>query len=472
MRFPVFRVVTLSLAIVGLVAAGTAIVILSDYRATSAYNGRVAAGIGRVVEVNLRRLIQNAEVALGQTIDMAAANGGIAALTEPDNWAVARAFLDPVIGGQELWVVDRTGRLTMLSTAVTPPAVSVADRAYFAAARHDTALFVGPAIRSKISGETSLTFSRGILDGGGAFDGVVGIDIAADWLLAFYALLESELAPDIGVFRGDGQVVLVNRDLDAMVGRRAQDSPHWRDLFAGNAPDRGLASRLVIDAYDLVVIVRLDPGRALARWQARTINTAVVAALGAVTLIVFFLLVVRMMERQRATAVQLAEATTRLATARHDALTGLAGRALFRDRARDLLGLAARNGQAVGMLYLDLDGFKQVNDRLGHDRGDEVLIATARGIAGAVRDVDIAARLGGDEFVVCLVAPPEAVAATLREIADRILAQVGTIGDGIACSIGTTWAAGGRADLDDLLRRADQAMRRAKAAGKNRVVSG
>ncbi len=472
MRFPPFRVVTLGLVIVGMVAAGTAIVILIDYRTTSAYNGRVAAGIGRVVEVNLRRLIQNAEVALGQTIDMAAANGGISALTRPDNWSVVRAFLDPVIGGQELWVADRTGQLVMLSITVKPPPLSVADRAYFAAARHDTALFVGPAIRSKINGQTSLTFSRGILDDGGAFDGVVGIDIEADWLLAFYALLESDLEPDIGVFRTDGSVVLVNRDLDAMVGTRAQDSLRWRDLFASTAPDHGLASRLVIDAYDLVVIVRLDPGRAMARWRARTVNTAVVAALGAVTLIALFLLMVRMMERQRAIAVQLAEATARLAAARHDALTGLAGRSMFRDRARDLLRLAARNGQAVGMLYLDLDGFKQVNDRLGHDRGDQVLIATARGIEGVVREVDVAARLGGDEFVVCIAAPAATVQTTLRDMADRILARVGTIGDGIACSIGTAWAGGEQADLDGLLRSADQAMRQAKAAGKNRVVSG
>ncbi|WP_433721235.1 putative bifunctional diguanylate cyclase/phosphodiesterase [Actinoplanes sp. CA-051413] len=154
----------------------------------------------------------------------------------------------------------------------------------------------------------------------------------------------------------------------------------------------------------------------------------------------------------------------------HDSLTGLANRVLFADRLQHALARGARDGSVVGVLFIDLDDFKVVNDTLGHATGDQLLIAVAGRIAGALRADDTAARLGGDEFAALVenVQDPGAV----EETATRILAALSEpiIVDGgslqAVASIGITTTP--EADTADaLLRQADLALYVAKGAGKN-----
>lgn len=164
-------------------------------------------------------------------------------------------------------------------------------------------------------------------------------------------------------------------------------------------------------------------------------------------------------------------ATEELLRARRDALTGLAGRAQFLEAADDLLARSARDAdRCVGMLFIDLDGFKQANDRLGHDAGDRILQQVSAALGACIRADDVAGRLGGDEFVVCLAAPALQAADIARTLAERIVHAVSAIGEGIGCSIGVALARPDE-DLDALVRRADQAMLAAKRAGKGRVVA-
>ena len=158
----------------------------------------------------------------------------------------------------------------------------------------------------------------------------------------------------------------------------------------------------------------------------------------------------------------------------HDPLTGLANRALFADRVAHALARAARDGTGVAVLYLDLDGFKRLNDALGHAAGDRCLVAAAERLRGAVRADDTAARLGGDEFAVLLEgahpahAEAEAVAVAER-VAAALRAPVEVEGEPrqLAASVGIA-AAGGPAAPSELLRRADRAMYAAKAGGGGR----
>ncbi|OJF13504.1 EAL domain-containing protein [Couchioplanes caeruleus] len=154
----------------------------------------------------------------------------------------------------------------------------------------------------------------------------------------------------------------------------------------------------------------------------------------------------------------------------HDALTGLANRVLFADRLQHALARGARDGSVVGVLFIDLDDFKIVNDTLGHAVGDQLLLAVAERIAGALRADDTAARLGGDEFAALVenVQDPGAV----EETATRILAALAhpIVIDGeplqAVASIGITTTP--EADnADELLRQADLALYVAKGAGKN-----
>ncbi|MBO3736021.1 putative bifunctional diguanylate cyclase/phosphodiesterase [Actinoplanes flavus] len=154
----------------------------------------------------------------------------------------------------------------------------------------------------------------------------------------------------------------------------------------------------------------------------------------------------------------------------HDAMTGLANRVLFNDRLRHAAARSARDGSVIGVLFIDLDDFKIVNDTLGHAVGDQLLIAVAHRIAGALRADDTAARLGGDEFAALVenVNDPGAVEETANRIFTALAEPIATDAKPLyaAASIGITTTPEGN-DADELLRQADLALYVAKGAGKN-----
>ena len=155
--------------------------------------------------------------------------------------------------------------------------------------------------------------------------------------------------------------------------------------------------------------------------------------------------------------------------ASHDSLTGLPNRTLMRRRLDRELGALDSPGQAVTLMMLDLDGFKEVNDTYGHDTGDQVLIRVAQRIVNSVREVDVVARLGGDEFAVLLAAcPADHVAVLARRVlaALELPLKLRTTTVAVATSIGVATGQVGET-ADDLLRNADLAMYSAKAAGGN-----
>ena len=164
--------------------------------------------------------------------------------------------------------------------------------------------------------------------------------------------------------------------------------------------------------------------------------------------------------------VKLEEELTRHAF--HDGLTGLANRALFRDRLDQALARSTRVASPFAVLLVDLDSFKEVNDSLGHDAGDRLLQEVARRFAGAIRLSDTLARLGGDEFVLLLDDGREADAnAAARRLLACLAEPVNVAGRDLmlGASIGIALHAGGPGDSEDLLRHADVAMYAAKESG-------
>jgi diguanylate cyclase (GGDEF)-like protein/PAS domain S-box-containing protein len=147
----------------------------------------------------------------------------------------------------------------------------------------------------------------------------------------------------------------------------------------------------------------------------------------------------------------------------YDPLTGLANRAFFHERLKHAIKLRHEEGHATGLLYIDLDGFKGINDRWGHDLGDEVLHEIGKRIEHSVRPGDTAARLGGDEFAVVLtepVTPDDAVA-----VAERLLTEIARPRESGPAPLYTAASIGIAFGNDDetLLREADIAMYRAKS---------
>ncbi|GAA0454597.1 hypothetical protein Ade02nite_03080 [Paractinoplanes deccanensis] len=158
----------------------------------------------------------------------------------------------------------------------------------------------------------------------------------------------------------------------------------------------------------------------------------------------------------------------------HDALTQLANRALFRERVSEALRERADGGE-VTVLFLDLDGFKEVNDSLGHLAGDQLLVQVADRLRASVRSADVVARFGGDEFAVLITTAPGGVPGEAEQVAQRIIEALDTpFGSEsrdihVQASIGLAAAgmlADGEADgAEQLMRNADLAMYKAKSAG-------
>ena len=158
--------------------------------------------------------------------------------------------------------------------------------------------------------------------------------------------------------------------------------------------------------------------------------------------------------------------------ARHDLLTNLPNRGLLLDRVEHALQMSRRRGTRIALLFVDLDGFKPVNDRFGHAAGDAVLVDVAGRLTGCVRQSDTVARLGGDEFALLLedVHPPEVSSAC-----DRILAALSrgahVAGHHLALSASIGVAFGDSSETaESMLRNADLAMYEAKSRGKNQWV--
>jgi len=172
------------------------------------------------------------------------------------------------------------------------------------------------------------------------------------------------------------------------------------------------------------------------------------------------------------TGLQRIDSERRLAfLAQFDPLTGLANRALLADRFAQMIAQARRRGTPLGVLFIDLDDFKGVNDAVGHAAGDALLAETARRLEAAVRSGDMVARISGDEFAVVLadLARADDAAVVAQKILDRLGEPVALAGQQtfVTASIGIAAFPGDGGEAEALLRAADSAMYRAKQSGRN-----
>ena len=158
--------------------------------------------------------------------------------------------------------------------------------------------------------------------------------------------------------------------------------------------------------------------------------------------------------------------------ARHDPLTGLLNRAAFGHESERVCERASRRGWTVGMLFIDLDGFKQINDSFGHETGDRVLVETAHRLTDCLRSGETLARLGGDEFAVLIPSLDDISEAT--RVADRVLDVVSEPIPGlpsdvrVGASIGIALRSNDGIEMSALMRLADEAMYSAKRNGRCR----
>ncbi|RYJ02034.1 MAG: diguanylate cyclase, partial [Acetobacteraceae bacterium] len=240
-----------------------------------------------------------------------------------------------------------------------------------------------------------------------------------------------------------------------------------------------LITARALEGYPVVVTVTRSLTEILALWRRQAGYTIVGAGL-LVTVIIGAVLLslrqlrnqemleqarteLRILEEQRRSEAQIAH------LAHHDSLTGLANRILLRTRL-DAAVARAQRGEACAVLCLDLDHFKDVNDTLGHPVGDRLLQAVTERILAEVRDQDTVARLGGDEFAIVQIGVrhPRGAATLAQRLVETLGAPFDLDGHHVivGASIGIAVAPEDGPDPDQLLRNADMALYRAKAAGR------
>jgi diguanylate cyclase (GGDEF)-like protein len=298
---------------------------------------------------------------------------------------------------------------------------------------------------------------------------------ATGWIIGLFdaePILRSSVAGQPGVS------VTLEREHSAVPENRVPTGAAFRTLsetlgspsiarFGGDPTGPTLTRRIAVEADGrwTVTVSRAAP----AGLSSPGVQAALVLGIWLVMGLMAFGLV-QVLARGRARALRMVEEKTRQLRhqALHDALTGLPNRALIMDRAEQMLVHARRDATEVSAMFMDLDGFKGINDTFGHPVGDELLRNVAARIAGVLRETDTIGRLGGDEFVVL-------VKGGAAEIAERILAVLREpfdLGTGNPISITTSIgiASGDREAAKDLLRDADIALYEAKGAGRNRYA--
>jgi diguanylate cyclase (GGDEF)-like protein len=324
------------------------------------------------------------------------------------------------------------------------------------------------------TGNAKLSFSRRLSDAAGAFEGVVMVAVDAAYFVSGYETSSLGEHGVLGLIGADG-VFRVRRSGEAL--ESGDHIPYESVVSTGDTPE---SARLAADSVDgvrrwiiarelygfpLAILVGLSADEQLtpARREAR--RYLALASMASVVVILIMALLGRM-------SWQLAQGRVRESyLAYHDGLTGLPNRSMFSKLLSQSLGEAHRYQRQLAVAFLDLDGFKQINDTLGHEAGDELLKEVAARLRGCVRESDAVARLGGDEFVVVL--PELKDAPYAADVAKKILAAIAKpfrlIGQEfrVTASIGISTFPADGLDEQTLTKHADVAMYHAKEEGKN-----
>lgn len=339
----------------------------------------------------------------------------------------------------------------------------------------ETAIQYMPTERSA-SRRPVLLVSRNVVDADGRLQAgvlaAIDLSFAQNWLNSFPVGPRDVLA----IVDGEDTLLARNPLIPDAVGRRAP-APPGQPSFGET---RGSATFIAVSPFDgrerifgiskieripLLVLVGLDREDVLADWRHRAVLMG--GGYLVLTVLVFGLM------RAHRIALQQRETLHRLAVT--DVLTGIANRRYLLDAAEVAVQQAWRTGTPLSVLQLDIDHFKQVNDRWGHAAGDRAICLLTQQMAAHVRSGDIIGRLGGEEFAVLLPglgsSEAAAVAERLRQAVADARFDSGSGGEqAITVSIGVADLREADTGFEEVQIRADAALYRAKAAGRNRVM--
>jgi diguanylate cyclase (GGDEF)-like protein len=383
-----------------------------------------------------------------------------------------------------VYVVDSKG--DVVASSRPSPITTVADRDYFLSLREADILSIGLPRQRPGSEEWRLIFGRRLNGDDGEFAGIVMVVVDAAYFVSAYETSKLGEHGMLGLLGTDG-VFRARRSGEKVSAGERIAFPGMK-LAADNAPHVATPSTDALDGvlryttvrllYDfpLAVVVGLSAGERLAPARRQIRAHLWKASFGSLALILVLATLGRMsaqlaLSRRRATQEHIAYAARAEYLAYHDTLTTLANRSLFSKLLGQSLQLARRYDRRLAVLFLDLDGFKRVNDSHGHEVGDQLLQEVAARLKACLRDSDTVARLGGDEFTALL--PELAEDKYAATVAKKVLAALARpfVLNGkelrVTASVGISLYPQDGTDEQTLMKNADVAMYRAKDEGKN-----
>ncbi|MFT3736869.1 MAG: diguanylate cyclase [Rhodocyclaceae bacterium] len=476
--------------LMGVLIINAVVSIHSDHEEVLQSNRGLLVDLVNLVSAQTERSLELTDNRLVKIRDLAAktqaSSGGF---NDPAFRAAFTDLTDDIPGKVGVLILNPQGDVVASSESPVPPKLNLASRPDFQALHEKDTLFIGPALRSQLEPERTLFYlSRRIPGPDGELAGIVSAGISTSYLTDLYALAGSSKNALILVTNGDGNILGRRPLVKEYLGQSIASSTLFTDTI--KTADTGtaeiispldelprLAAWKILRPANVMVMAGFEWPIIYKYWNKRTART-LIATLISLIVIVGGTVATRLLKRREerirrdlaAAMGAQAETTRALLDARHDHLTGLPARALFFERACDLLEQARRDGFGLAVMVIDLDGFKAVNDREGHEQGDAVLVKAATILSGTIRGSDTAGRLGGDEFGVVIAAPLDFLESITHKLGSRIVNRMASIGHGITCSVGVALCSDPQGEsLDDLLHRADKAMYDAKHAGKNRL---
>ncbi|MEO9053640.1 MAG: EAL domain-containing protein [Steroidobacteraceae bacterium] len=385
-----------------------------------------------------------------------------------------------------LFTVSVTDAKGAIIESTRPTAVtSVAEEDAYRKQRDNEAFFVGQLPQGP-TGDAKLQFSRRLSTANGVFDGVVIVAVDADFFVSGYEPAKLGVHGVLGLLGTDG-VFRVRRSGDSVVSGGAID---YAAAIAGadaEEPDtavtisswdglRRWTSARELYGFPVAVLVGLSVDEQMAGARAQKRTTLSWAVFGSFLVVILAGLLGRMswqlvQGRVREGETKLKHAQRVEYLAYHDGLTGLPNRSMFSKALSQSISEAQRYERRLAVAFLDLDRFKQINDTLGHEAGDQLLKEVAARLKGCTRESDIVARLGGDEFVVLLpeLGDEKYAAIVAQKILMAVARPYSLMGQEfrVTASIGISIYPQDGLDEQTLTKNADIAMYQAKAEGKN-----
>ena len=375
------------------------------------------------------------------------------------------------------------GGLFIPPSVSTTPLGDMSDRDFFIAANaaKTPTMFIGAPMFTKVMQRWIVPLSyplRSRPHGISVITAAIPFAVMED----IYEAARDKPGGSISLLRRDGVLLARAPRIEAMIGKSLAGGKVLAKLLAQSERGVGVEQHGQVDGrsrifaysqvagFPLVVVATADMADVLQPLVAYAWQVVAWAALMSLAVLVIG-------RRALRDLVELAQTRQALSVeARTDALTGVANRRSFMPQAEDELARAQRYKRDLAILMLDLDHFKQINDRFGHRRGDQVLQRAAAATQSVLRSSDLLARYGGEEFVVLM---PETAASEATKVALRIQEAIRAIAivDGqdtitVRASIGVASLLGTDTRVESLLQRADEALYTAKHQGRDRVVYG